>query len=84
MIWAFRILATLNLLLIALAFFYQSPGEDAAGAGLRLGLAVVYAFIFVGVMLLYRFVSSPSVRVPVLAVLTLPMISILYGILLSL
>lgn len=59
MLWAFRILATLNGLLLALAFLYQSPGEDPAGAGLRLGFAVIYAVLLAAVLLVYRFVSTP-------------------------
>ena len=84
MVWTFRILVGLNVLLLAAAFFYQSPGEDPAGAGLRLGFAVVYAIVLAAVLLLYRFVKMPSVRIPLLIVLALPAISILYGLSLSL
>lgn len=84
MLWAFRILAGLNLLMLAAAFLYQSPGEDPAGAGIRIGFAVVYALALAVVLLVYHFVKTPWVRVPLLVVLTLPGLSILYGIYLSL
>ena len=84
MLWAFRILATLNGLMLAAAFLYRSPGEDPAGAGLRLGFAVVYAIALAVVLLLYHFVKTPWVRVPMLILLALPALSIVYGISLSL
>lgn len=83
MLWAFRLLLGLNLLMLAAAFLYQSPGEDPAGAGLRLGAAVVYALTLGAAVLIYRFAKSPWVRVPMLALMTLPVVSILYGIWLS-
>lgn len=76
----FRMLVALNAVLLLIAFFYQSPGEDPAGGGIRLGFAVLYAIIFVSVLLIYRFGRTPWVRVPMLAVLTLPLLLILYGI----
>lgn len=82
--WTFRILAALNALLLAAAFFYQAPGEDTAGAGLRLGFAVFYAIALAVVLALYHFVKTPWVRVPLLVVLSLPALSIVYGIWLSL
>jgi hypothetical protein len=82
--WAFRILATLDALLLLLAFFYQAPGEDPAGAGLRLGFAVVFAISLTAVLLLYRFCKTPWVRVPLLVLLALPALSVLYGISLTL
>lgn len=84
MMWAFRILATLNGLLLAAAFLYQSPGEDPAGAGLRLGFAVFYGIALTVVVLLYHFVKTSWVRMPMLVLLALPMVSIAYGISLSL
>jgi hypothetical protein len=84
MVWSFRILAGVNLVLLAAAFLYQAPGEDPAGAGLRLGFAVFYAMALAVVLLLYRFVTKPWVRVPLLVLLTLPLLSIVYGIALSL
>lgn len=84
MLWTFRILVALNVLLLAAAFLYQSPGEDPAGAGLRLGFAVFYAIAFGIVVLIYRVVGTSWVRVPMLILLALPALSILYGISLSL
>ena len=80
MVWTFRILAAVNVLLLLAAFFYQAPGEDPAGAGLRLGFAVVYAIALAMVLLLYRFVKTLWLRVPLLVVLALPLLSIVYGI----
>jgi glucan phosphoethanolaminetransferase (alkaline phosphatase superfamily) len=79
-VWTFRILAAVNVLLLLAAFFYQAPGEDPAGAGLRLGFAVVYAIALAMVLLLYRFVKTLWPRVPLLVVLALPLLSIVYGI----
>ena len=84
MVWSFRILAGVNLLLLAVAFLYQPPGEDPAGAGLRMGFAVFYAMALAVVLLLYRGVTTPWVRVPLLVLLALPLLSIAYGIALSL
>jgi hypothetical protein len=84
MVWSFRILAGVNLLLLLAAFLYQAPGEDPAGAGLRLGFAVVYAMALAAVLLLYRFVKTSRLRVPLLVLLALPLFSIVYGIGLSL
>jgi hypothetical protein len=84
MVWTFRILATLNLLMLAAAFLYRAPGEDPAGAGLRLGFAVFYGIALALVLLVYHFVKANWVRVPMLALLTIPALSILYGIWLSL
>jgi hypothetical protein len=84
MVWSFRMLAGVNLLLLAAAFLYQAPGEDPAGAGLRLGFAVVYAIALAAVLLLYRFVTTPWVRVPLLVLLAMPLLSIAYGVALSL
>ena len=81
---AFRLLVILNGLMLAAAFFYRSPGEDPAGAGMRLGFAVVYAALLAGALLLYHFVRLPWVRIAVLIFLTLPALSVLYGVLLSL
>ena len=74
----------MNVLLLLVAFFYQAPGEDPAGAGLRLGFAVFFAIALALVLLLYRFVKTPWLRVPLLVVLALPLLSIAYGIGLSL
>jgi len=84
MLWAFRILTTLNALLLAAAFVYRSPGEDPAGAGLRLGFAVFYAVALAAVLLIYRSAKTRWVRLPLLLLLTLPALSIIYGIALSL
>ncbi len=83
MLWAFRILATLNVLLLAVAFLYQSPGEDPAGAGLRLGFAVLYAIALAATLLIYHFARTPWIRIPMLILLLLPALSIVYGIWLS-
>ena len=84
MTWAFRILAGLNLLLLAVALFYQAPGEDPAGEGLRLGFAFFFA-IALGLMLaLYRFAKTDWIRIPILVVLTVPLLSIVYAAYLSL
>lgn len=79
----FKILAALDIVLLGAAFLYQSPGEDPAGAGLRLGFAVIFAVLLAGALLLYHFVATPWVRVPVLIVLALPILSMLYGVWLS-
>lgn len=84
MAWAFRILVALNLLLLAFTLFYQSPGEDPAGAGLRMGFGVAYVIALGLVLPLYHFVKTAWVRVPLLVLLALPALSILYGIWLSL
>ena len=84
MLWAFRILAILNGLLLAAAFLYRSPGEDPAGAGMRLGFAVFYAVALALVLILYQFATTPWVRVPLLVVLALPALSVVYGMWLSL
>jgi hypothetical protein len=80
LVWAFRILATLNALLLAVAFLYQSPGEDAAGAGLRLWYAIVYAIALSAVLLVHRFVRIRWVQVIMLALLASPFLLILYGV----
>lgn len=77
--WIFRILATLNLTLLGIAFFYQSPGEDPAGAGLRLSFAVVYALALAAVLLIYRLVKATWLRTAMLVLLALPALSIGYG-----
>ena len=74
----------MNGLLLAAAFLYRAPGEDPAGAGLRLGFAVVYAIALAVVLALYLFVKTPLLRVPMLVLLALPFFSIVYGISLSL
>lgn len=84
MVWTFRILAGLNVLLLAFAFFYQSPGEDPAGAGMRLGFAVAYLIALAVVLGFYALVKARWVRIPLLVILALPLVSILYGIFLSL
>ena len=83
MLWAFRFLAALNVALLAAAFLYHSSGEDPAGAGMRLGFATLYAIALAVVLLLYRLVKTPWVQVPLLIVLTVPLLSILYGVWLS-
>jgi glucan phosphoethanolaminetransferase (alkaline phosphatase superfamily) len=84
MVWSFRILAGVNLLLLAAAFLYQAPGEDPAGAGIRLGFAVFYAIALAAALLLYKCITTPWVRVPILVLLAMPLLSIAYGIALSL
>lgn len=84
MVWTFRILAALNLLLLAVTFFYQSPGEDPAGAGMRIGFAAAYLIALAVVLGLYAAVKTKWVRMPLLVVLALPLVSIGYGIVLSL
>ena len=84
MLLGFRILATLNGLLLAAAFLYHSPGEDPAGAGLRLGFALFFAIALAAVLLLYHFFKTLWVRGPMLVVLTLPLLTIVYGIFRSL
>jgi hypothetical protein len=80
MLWTFRILAALNLIMLAFAFLYRSPGEDPAGAGLRLGFAVIYALCLGGVLAVHHFSRSQGMRVAMLALLTIPFLMILYGI----
>jgi hypothetical protein len=82
--WAFRILAVSNGLIMAVMFLYQSPGEDPAGAGMRLGFAVFYALVLGAVLLTYHFVRTSWVRVPLLVLLGLPLLSIVYTMALSL
>ena len=84
MLWTFRILATLNGVLLLIAFFYKSSGEDPAGTGMRLGFAFFFAIAFAAVLLIYHFGKAPWVRVPMLALLILPLLSIVYGVSLSL
>lgn len=81
--WAFRILAALNGVLLVVALFYQAPGEDPAGEGMRLGFAVFFAIALAIVLLLYRVVKTNWVRGPLLAIMALPVLSIGYGIWLS-
>jgi hypothetical protein len=81
--WTFRILAALNLLLLAAALFYRAPGEDPAGEGMRMGFAVFYGIALGVVLALYR-IKAEWLRVILLVLLTLPPLSILYGIYLSL
>jgi hypothetical protein len=78
MVWTFRILAGLNLLLLALALFYQSPGEDPAGEGLRMGIAVVYGVALGVVLALYR-IKATWLRVILLVLLALPPLVVVYG-----
>jgi hypothetical protein len=80
--WAFRILAALNLLLLAVALFYQAPGEDPAGAGMRLGFAVFFGIALALMLLLYRVAKTDWIRTPILIVLAVPLLSIVYGIIL--
>ncbi|MEP7348423.1 MAG: hypothetical protein ABI668_00565 [Sphingorhabdus sp.] len=68
----------------ALIEIAAAAGEDPAGAGLRLGFAVFYALALAVVLLLYHFVKTPWVRVPMVILLALPRVSIAYGISLSL
>ena len=84
MLWAFRILAALDGLLLLAAFFYKAAGEDPAGAGLRLGFAFFFAIAFAAVLLLYHYCKTPWVRIPMLVLLAVPPLSIVYGIALSL
>lgn len=81
--WTFRILAGLNSLLLALAFFDKPTGEDPAGEGMRLAFALFYAVALAVVAAVYHLIKKRWVRVTMLAILTLPLISILYGIWLS-
>jgi hypothetical protein len=84
MVWAFRILVALNLVLLAVALFYQAPGEDPAGAGMRMGFAVFFGIALALMLALYHFAKTDWIRVPILVVLTVPFLSIGYGIFLSL
>lgn len=83
MIWAFRILAMLNGLMVAAALLYQSPGEDPAGAGMRLGFAVFYAIALTIVIALYRWITARWFRIVLLMILALPIVSLAYGVALS-
>lgn len=83
MLWTFRILVALNGLLLLIAFFYQSSGEDPAGQGIRIGFAIMYAIAMAGILLAYRLFKTPWVRIPMLVLLTLPCLSIVYDIALS-
>ena len=78
--WPFRILLAANALMLAAAFLYKSPCEDPAGTGLRLGFAIFYAVCLAVVLLLYHFINTPWVRIPMLALLTLPLFIIAYGV----
>jgi hypothetical protein len=77
-VWTFRILAGLNLLLLALALFYQSPGEDPAGEGMRMGIAVFYGLVLGIVLALYR-IKAQWLRVILLVLLALPPLLVVYG-----
>ena len=83
MTWAFRILAALNGLMLAMALFYQSPGEDPAGAGLRLGFAVFYGIALAVAIGLHQWIKARWFRVIILVVLASPILSLVYGIALS-
>jgi len=82
--WAFRILAGLNLLVVAFGFLYQPPGEDPAGTGMRLGLAALYA-IYVGAAVgIHVLVKARWVEVAMVVLLALPAVWALYILSLSL
>ncbi len=51
---------------------------------MRLGFAVAYLIALAVVLGLYALVKAKWVRIPLLAILALPLVSILYGISLSL
>lgn len=79
MLWTFRILAALNLILLAAAFFYRPPGEDPAGTTMRLGFAVVAATMLGAILAIYRLADMRWLRAVVLAVLALPPLALAYA-----
>lgn len=72
--WTFRILAALNLVLLAVTFFHRAPGEDPAGRAMREGFTVIHASALIIVVLLYTMVRAPWVRMPLLVLLALPFV----------
>lgn len=82
--WTFRILAALDLILLAAAFFCRPPGEGAAGAGMRLGFTVVAATMFGVILAIYRLADMRWLRGVVLGVLALPPLVLAYWAWLSL
>lgn len=82
--WAYRILVTLNGLLLAVLFFYKSSGEDPAGEGMRLGMATLMAIIFAGIVAGYWFIKWKPFRLVMLLLLALPIIVTIYGVFLML
>ncbi len=83
MLWTFRILAGLNILMLAAAFLYQSPGEDPAGISMRIGIAVFYALFLAAVLAIYHFAKSRWARIPMLILLALPILLVVHGLSLS-
>lgn len=84
MTWAFRILASLNALLIAVLFFYRASGEDPAGEGMRLAVASLMLGAYALIVALYVFVKWRPLRIAMLLMLLVPILITLYGITLML
>lgn len=84
MTWAFRILATLNGLLIAVLFFYKASGEDPAGEGMRLAVATIMLGAYAAIVVGYWFVKWQPFRIVMLLLLSLPILITIYGVLLML
>jgi hypothetical protein len=84
MSWAFRILVTLNGLLLAVLFLYKASGEDPAGEGMRLGVATLMAIAFALIVAGYWFVKWNPFRVVMLLLLAVPIVITAYGVLLML
>ena len=82
MTWAFRILAGFSALLLAVLFFYHASGEDAAGRGMREGFAVLYLIALAVVLLSYWLIKWQPVRIILLALLAVPLLVTVYGVLL--
>ncbi len=82
MTWAFRILAGLSGLLLAVMFFYHSSGEDAAGRGMREGFAMLYLIALAVVALAYWLIKWQPVRIVLLVLLAIPLLVTAYGVLL--
>jgi hypothetical protein len=80
MAWAFRILVSLDALLLAVLFFYKASGEDPAGEGMRLGAATIMLILFAAILFLYWLVKWQPVRIVLLALLSLPLLVTIYGI----
>lgn len=82
--WTFKILAALNGLLILVLFFYKASGEDPAGEGMRLGVATIMLFAYAAILAGYWLIKWKPLRVVLLILLALPIITTVYGVMLTL
>ena len=82
MSWAFRIIAALNGLLLAVLFFYRASGEDAAGRGMREGAALLYLMALAVTLLAYWLIKWWPLRILILVVMSVPLLLTIYALLL--